>query len=47
MKTILAELDRMATKGQLGKGKVFEPVVARIPFETPSLAGRLNALYVF
>ena len=27
MKKILAELDRMATKGQLGKGKFFEPVV--------------------
>ena len=30
MKTILSELDRMATKGQLGKGKFFEPVVKTI-----------------
>ena len=30
MKTILAELDRMATKGQLGKGKFFESVVKTI-----------------
>jgi hypothetical protein len=30
MKTILAELDRMATKGQLGKGKFFEVVAAML-----------------
>jgi hypothetical protein len=46
MKTILAELDRMATKGQLGKGKVFEPVVKtilRLPRSSSHSIGRCGS----
>ena len=47
MKTILAELDRMATKGQLGKGKVFESVVKRILETAPEFRSQYKNVWLW
>ena len=47
MKTILAELDRMATKGQLGKGKVFEPVVKTILETAPEFQSQYRKVWLW
>ena len=47
MKTILAELDRMATKGQLGKGKFFEPVVKKILETAPEFRSQYKNVWLW
>ena len=47
MKTILAELDRMATKGQLGKGKFFEPVVKTILETAPEFRSQYKNVWLW
>ena len=47
MKTILAELDRMATKGQLGKGKFFEPVVKTILETAPEFRSQYRKVWLW
>jgi len=47
MKTILAELDRMATKGQRGKGKFFEPVVKRILETAPEFQSQYRKVWLW
>ena len=47
MKTILAELDRMATKGQLGKGKFFEPVVKTILETAPEFQSQYKNVWLW
>ena len=47
MKTILAELDRMATKGQLGKGKFFETVVKMILETAPEFQSQYRKVWLW
>ena len=47
MKTILAELDRMATKDQLGKGKFFEPVVKKILETAPEFRSQYKNVWLW
>jgi predicted helicase len=47
MKTILAELDRMATKGQRGKGKFFEPVVKTILETAPEFQSQYRKVWLW
>ncbi|MEE2845109.1 MAG: Helicase associated domain protein [Gemmatimonadota bacterium] len=47
MKTILAELDRMATKGHLGKGKFFEPVVKMILETAPEFLSQYRKVWLW